>query len=113
MSKETANPPYERSQKETKRVKKPANFGKIHLVKTPRCGAKRRRREELCKAPAMANGRCRIHGGTSTGARTEEGKARARQGNLKHGYYTQEAIEQRRQDRKLLKQLRDDLKGLF
>jgi hypothetical protein len=27
------------------------------------CGAKRRNTDERCRAPAMANGRCRIHGG--------------------------------------------------
>jgi hypothetical protein len=29
------------------------------------CGAKRRGREERCRAPKMANGKCRIHGGAS------------------------------------------------
>lgn len=29
------------------------------------CGAKRRNREERCKAPAMENGKCRIHGGAT------------------------------------------------
>ena len=27
------------------------------------CGAKKRGKDETCRAPAMANGRCRIHGG--------------------------------------------------
>ncbi|MEN8250139.1 MAG: HGGxSTG domain-containing protein, partial [Bacteroidota bacterium] len=34
---------------------------------SPRCGAKTRSGKP-CKAPAMANGRCRMHGGKSTGA---------------------------------------------
>ena len=33
----------------------------------PRCGAKTRR-ETPCRAPAMANGRCRMHGGKLPGA---------------------------------------------
>ena len=33
------------------------------LRKTKRCGARRRKRPELCRQPAMRNGRCRIHGG--------------------------------------------------
>jgi hypothetical protein len=38
----------------------------------PRCGAKTRR-GKACQAPAMPNGRCRMHGGASTGeARTLE-----------------------------------------
>jgi hypothetical protein len=31
------------------------------------CGAKKRRKDETCRAPAMPNGRCRIHGGLSLG----------------------------------------------
>lgn len=35
----------------------------------PRCGAKARTNNGLpCKAVAMANGRCRMHGGTNPGA---------------------------------------------
>ena len=41
----------------------------------PRCGAKTRLGCP-CKSPAMANGRCRMHGGASTGPNTAEGKAR-------------------------------------
>ena len=41
----------------------------------PRCGAKTRLGCP-CKGPAMANGRCRMHGGASTGPKTAEGKAR-------------------------------------
>lgn len=44
----------------------------------------------------MANGRCRMHGGASTGPRTPEGLARARRGNWKHGRYTARAIALRR-----------------
>lgn len=32
---------------------------------TRTCGAKKRKSNELCKSPAMANGRCRLHGGLS------------------------------------------------
>ena len=37
----------------------------MHLAS--RCGA-RTRRANSCRAPAMSNGRCRLHGGKSTGA---------------------------------------------
>jgi hypothetical protein len=43
-----------------------------------RCGA-RTRRGVPCQGPAMANGRCRMHGGRSTGPRTKEGLARSQQ----------------------------------
>ena len=44
----------------------------------------------------MKNGRCRMHGGKSTGPRTPEGRERSRRANLKHGRYTKEAIARRR-----------------
>ena len=46
-------------------------------AKAPRCGA-RTRNGGCCRQPAMKNGRCRMHGGLSTGPRTAEGLARAR-----------------------------------
>ena len=52
----------------------------------PRCGAKTRRGNG-CQVPAMPNGRCRMHGGTSTGPRTAEGLERCRTAKLKHGWY--------------------------
>ena len=58
--------------------------------RAPRCGAKTRKGTS-CNGPAMANGRCRMHGGKSTGPRTPEGLERARRGNWKHGRYSAEA----------------------
>ena len=49
-----------------------------------RCGAHTRAKGE-CRNPAMKNGRCRMHGGASTGPRTPEGKNRAAMARLKHG----------------------------
>jgi hypothetical protein len=40
--------------------------------KAPRCRAKTRRGTP-CQCPAMTNGRCRLHGGLSTGPKTAEG----------------------------------------
>ena len=53
--------------------------------KAPRCGACCKRTGLSCKAPAMPSGRCRIHGGASTGPRTTEGLARSRAARLVHG----------------------------
>jgi hypothetical protein len=39
------------------------------------CGA-RTRRQTACMCKALFNGRCRLHGGLSTGPRTAAGKAR-------------------------------------
>jgi hypothetical protein len=61
----------------------------------PRCGARRKHDGCPCQAPAMANGRCRFHGGKSTGPRTPAGLERCRAARLKHGYYTAEAVTER------------------
>ena len=52
----------------------------------------------------MKNGRCRFHGGKSTGAKTPEGKQAQRQANLKAGLHTKEAIDERQELRELLNQ---------
>jgi hypothetical protein len=56
-----------------------------------RCGA-RTRAGCACRQPAMANGRCRFHGGKSTGARTADGLARVRNARLVHGLRSAEVI---------------------
>jgi len=67
----------------------------------PKCGARSKRTGKPCQQPAMANGRCRLHGGKSTGA--PKGNKNA----LKHGFYTREAIIQRRYTRQLIKRSRE------
>jgi hypothetical protein len=37
------------------------------LAKHPKCGAQCKQSDGKCKNAAMANGRCRLHGGKSTG----------------------------------------------
>lgn len=54
------------------------------LAAVPRCGA-RTRAGGSCRCPAMGNGRCRLHGGLSTGPRTPEGLERCRMAHWKHG----------------------------
>jgi hypothetical protein len=54
----------------------------------------------------MANGRCRMHGGPSTGPRTPEGLERSRKSGWKHGYYSAEAKRVRREARQQLQLLR-------
>jgi hypothetical protein len=60
----------------------------MHL--SPRCGAKTRNGSP-CRSPAMPNGRCCMHGVSSPGA--PRGQAN---GNYRHGRFTCEAIERRR-----------------
>jgi len=66
----------------------------------PQCGANTRRGSS-CKCPAMKNGRCRLHGGLSTGPRTAEGRARC--GNWKHGLYSRKSKERTSHFQKTLK----------
>jgi hypothetical protein len=61
------------------------------FLAAPRCGA-RTRAGCSCRQPAMANGRCRFHGGKSTGPRTQAGRARARSNRLVHGLRSAELI---------------------
>ncbi len=63
-------------------------------AKAPRCGAKTRRSTAF-SAPAMANGRCRLHGGPSTGPRTLAGLERSRRARWKHGFYSRAAKDER------------------
>jgi len=71
----------------------------------PRCGA-RTRAGTPCKAAAMPNGRCRMHGGPSTGPRTIEGKARISESRTKHGRYSQAAIAKRREAKAVMRIIR-------
>src|SRR5216683_4808653 len=73
--------------------------------KAARCGAKTRRGTS-CQCPAMKNGRCRLHGGLSTGAKTAEGIERIRRAVTKHGRYSSAAKAERRYIRQLLKDCR-------
>ena len=75
-----------------------------------RCGAKTRR-GTACRRPASKrNGRCRLHGGASTGPRTEEGLAKIAASNTTTGRHTKAMIAKRKEDAKIAKGLRDRLR---
>jgi hypothetical protein len=76
------------------RLKNGNPSGDLSLV--PRCGA-RTRAGYPCRSPAMANGRCRLHGGNSTGARTAEGLQRCRTASLTHGQRSAAVVAERRE----------------
>ncbi len=71
----------------------------------PRCGAKTRQGTP-CRCPGMRNGRCRIHGGLSTGPKTAEGIERIRRASITHGRRTQAARAERQSLRLLMKECR-------
>lgn len=54
------------------------------LLAVAQCGA-RTRIGGACRQPAMANGRCRLHGGKSTGPRTVAGLANSHRSRFAHG----------------------------
>ena len=58
----------------------------------------------------MKNGRCRLHGGKSTGPKTQEGIERIRKAHLKNGRYTREAIAERKEFNELLRTLKGTVK---
>ena len=99
--------PHEKRRGWLKNGNPPGDF-----TKAPRCGAKNRRGTP-CQAPAMRNGRCRLHGGKSTGPKTPEGLERLRQVKTIHGLYTAEAIGHRRMVNLILREARGHLKHII
>lgn len=77
-----------------------------------RCGAKTRR-GTACQRPAnKKNGRCLLHGGASTGAKTEEGRARISVANLRHGNFTKDKLEKRRENAAKGREIRRELRQM-
>ena len=72
-----------------------------------RCGALTRAGQR-CQGAAMSNGRCRLHGGLSTGPTSPEGLARLAQARTVHGGYGAEM----RTFRELVREMREDAQRL-
>jgi hypothetical protein len=81
------------------------------LSMAARCGAKNRRGLP-CQCPAMSNGRCRLHGGKSTGPRTADGIERIRRAVTKDGRYTKAARAEHERYRELLNNCREVLQEI-
>ena len=77
-----------------------------------RCLAKTRRGTECQRAAYKHNGRCGLHGGLSTGARTPEGLQRISEANLKHGRQTKGKLEAKRHAAEVGRQVMSELKKL-
>lgn len=79
----------------------------IPMQASPRCGA-HTRNGETCRAPALrGKTRCRMHGGAA-GSGAPVGNRNAR----KHGFFTKEAIDERRFVRTVLSEAEALLRGL-
>ena len=77
-----------------------------------RCLAKTRRGTKCQSAAYKHNGRCRLHGGLSTGARTAEGLQRISEANLKHGRQTKDKLEAQRHSADVGRRVRAQLKRI-
>ena len=73
-----------------------------------RCQAKSKRTKVQCGAPALRNKNvCLIHGGRSTGPRTEEGRQRCAEARTKTGNETRKARTERAEAMLRLRALED------
>jgi hypothetical protein len=75
-----------------------------------RCTAKSTRTKLQCGRPALKvskTQKCQFHGGRSTGPKTEQGRSRIAQANLKHGRDTRASIQKSSQVKVKLRQLED------
>ena len=77
-----------------------------------RCLAKTRRGTECQSAAYKHNGRCRLHGGLSTGARTQQGLQRISDANIRHGRQTKDKLAAQRHAAKVGRQVRGELKRI-
>ena len=55
-----------------------ADMERRRLVHLRRCGARRHRDGRPCRVPVPPGGRCRVHGGASTGPNTADGRQRCK-----------------------------------
>lgn len=77
----------------------------LSLRNAPRCQARSRSSGRLCRSPAVSGKRtCRMHG-SARGSGAPKGEAN---GAWKHGGFTAEAVELRRNVTRLLRMIRED-----
>lgn len=76
------------------------------LSALPRCDAIAKHSQERCKQPAMANGKCRFHGGKSTGPPVGNKNA------FRHGLYTAEVMKEKKAIAKLIRNAKKTLRKL-
>jgi hypothetical protein len=103
--------PYEQRLVNRGRLKNGATGGDPSTA--PRCGAKTRS-GSACQCPAIrGKGRCKLHGGRSTGPPTTEGRDRISRANWKHGLYTKAHREHARDRREAFRDIRQRRRALI
>ena len=66
----------------------------------------------LCqKLPIVGKTRCRLHGGLSTGPKTQEGKARCIAAHWKHGRRSKAFVEKRKQIWSELRRIKQEMRA--
>ena len=79
----------------------------------PRCNARSKRSgEQCCKAAMRGKNVCRMHGGASTGPKTEYGRNRCAEAKTLHGRETREIRKNRDAKLKELRLLEQTMKSL-
>jgi len=82
-------------------------------IRCPRCQAKSKRTKQQCRSPAIRGKRvCRIHGGKSTGPKTEQGRNLCGAARRIHGRETRQKRARRQQALAELKLLERIGKGI-
>jgi len=83
------------------------------LTTLPLCGALTRSGKSCRRYGNLKTGRCRLHGGLSTGPKTKNGLEKSRKANFKHGYYSLESKAKILEVKQLLKESKKLLKSLL
>ena len=82
-------------------------------IRCPRCQAKSKRSQQQCRSPAIRGKRvCRIHGGKSTGPRTQQGRNLCGAARTIHGRESRKIRVKRQQALAELRQLERMGKGV-
>ena len=77
-----------------------------------RCDA-HTRKGTPCQRPArLPVGRCKLHGGASTGPRTEEGRARLTEARTKHGKFTKEKRAEAKRRAQVGREIKAELRDI-
>ena len=76
------------------------------------CLAKTRSGGVCQRAGTRKNGRCHLHGGKSTGPRTEEGRARIAAAKFKHGRRSKVFVEAQRANTAIGRAIKHELKSI-
>ena len=77
-----------------------------------RCGAKTRKGTPCQRLAYKRNGRCSLHGGSSTGPNTEDGLARLAAARTTHGKYTKVKRAEAKRRAEVGRQMRAELAEL-